>query len=80
MHFERHFAFQNAQNYIFSRKPEKRSTFHKKTLVELVYPKHRYFFIWPYVAVLIAGNLQKIKPVQNCTGFIFCKFPAMVQL
>ena len=22
MHFERHFAFQNAQNYIFSRKPE----------------------------------------------------------
>ena len=23
MHFERHFAFQNAYNYIFSRKPEK---------------------------------------------------------
>ena len=23
MHFERHFAFQNEKNYIFSRKPEK---------------------------------------------------------
>ena len=29
MHFERHFAFQNAYNYIFSRKPENISRFHQ---------------------------------------------------
>ena len=30
MHFERHFAFQNAYNYIFSRKPEKMLVFTSK--------------------------------------------------
>ena len=30
MHFERHFAFQNACNYIFSRKPEKILSFTRK--------------------------------------------------
>ena len=29
MHFERHFAFQNAQNYIFLSKPEKKYRFHQ---------------------------------------------------
>ena len=29
MHFERHFAFQNAKNYIFTRKAEKKSRFHQ---------------------------------------------------
>ena len=29
MHFERHFAFHNALNYIFFRKPEKNSRFHQ---------------------------------------------------
>ena len=29
MHFERHVAFQNAENYIFPEKPEKKSRFHQ---------------------------------------------------
>ena len=29
-----------------------------------------------YFAVTIAGNVQNMKPVQNCTGFIFCKLHA----
>ena len=28
--------------------------------------------------VTIAQNVQHIKPVQNCTGFIFCTFYALV--
>ena len=46
MHFERRFAFKNAQNYIFSRKPEKiiglTSKFSKGrgTLTQV-------FFTWP---------------------------------
>ena len=29
MHFERHFAFQNALNYFFQKKTEKKSKFHQ---------------------------------------------------
>ena len=25
-----------------------------------------------HFVVTIIGNVQKMKPVQNCTGFIFC--------
>ena len=26
-----------------------------------------------------AGNVQNMKPVQCCTGFIFCTFPEIVR-
>ena len=48
MHFERHYAFQNALNHIFSRKPEKNLGFTSTFPVGLGYPKHRYFF---YLAI-----------------------------
>ena len=33
-----------------------------------------------YIAVLMAGNVQNKKPVQNCTGFLFCTFLGMYTL
>ena len=26
----------------------------------------------------IGGNIQNMKPVQICTGFIFCSFPTVI--
>ena len=31
-----------------------------------------------WIGRLTAGNLQNMKPLQICTGFIFCTFPASV--
>ena len=31
-------------------------------------------------AVKHAGNVQNLKPVQNCTGFVFCIFHVIVSL
>ena len=31
-------------------------------------------------AVILAGNAQNMKPVQNCTGFLFCALHAVVHL
>ena len=28
----------------------------------------------------IGGNIQNMKPVQICTGFIFCSFPTVIHL
>ena len=48
MHFERHFAFQIAKNYIFFfRELVKKPRFHQLITVGSGYPNHRYFFIWP---------------------------------
>ena len=28
----------------------------------------------------LIGNVQNIKPAQNCTGFIFCTFHAVIHI
>ena len=59
MHFDRHFTFQNALNYIFFyRKPEKSSRV------------QRYFFIWPYTLTMVLfleDDSSSDLPVGLCT-------------
>ena len=33
-----------------------------------------------YINVIATGIVQNMKPVQNCTGFIFCTFHAVIQM
>ena len=56
MHFERQNAFQNAAHKMifFS---EKKPTYYFQTC----YPKHTYFFIWPYLLYFIV-RLASLHP------------------
>ena len=45
------------------------------------YPAHIKMLKCQHVLVCTtAGNLQNMKPVKNCTYFIYCTFPAVVHI
>ena len=60
------------------------NTIHYKTLFPLILlqkqGKHELHFQKRKYLCQTRGNVRIMKPVQNCTGFIFCTFPAVVHI